>query len=71
MGKAKEHMYLKADFEILFKDSPDYFLVENAKMLQEDNLIRFIGFDENNKLKEETWFPINNIFRIKRYYGKN
>ena len=54
-----------SDFEILFKDSPEYFYVSNARMFQEGKLIRFIVF-ENEKFKEEHWYPISNIHRIKR-----
>ena len=31
MEKAKENSMKKADYEIMFIDSPDYFLVSNAK----------------------------------------
>ena len=67
MSKAKENQMRKSDFEISFQASPDYFLVENAKMIQEGNLVRFICFDENDKFKENIWYPMINIFRIKRY----
>lgn len=67
MNKAKEKQLKKSDFEISFQDSPDYFLVENAKMIQEGSLIRFICFDEDNQYREEVWYPLNNIYRIKRY----
>ena len=68
MSKAKENQMRKSDFEVSFQDSPDYFLVENAKMMQQGNLVRFICFDENDKFKEDIWYPMINIFRIKRYY---
>ena len=65
--KAKENAFMKSDFELTFNDSPEYFLVSNAKMMQEQALVRFICFDENNKFKEDVWFPIAKIHRIKRY----
>lgn len=67
MGKAREKQMLKNDYEITFHDSPDYFLVENAKMIQESTLVRFICFDTDDKFKEDIWFPLINIQRIKRY----
>ncbi|MBD3195606.1 MAG: hypothetical protein GF317_11150 [Candidatus Lokiarchaeota archaeon] len=67
MNKAKEKQLKKSDFEILFRDSSEYFLVENAKMIQEGNLLRFICFDENDKFKEDIWYPMLNIYRVKRY----
>jgi hypothetical protein len=59
---------LKGDFSILFKDSPEYFIVENARMIFEDKLVRFVCFDEANNFKEDIWYPLNNIFRIKREF---
>lgn len=67
MGKAEKKQQQKADFELLFKDSPDYFLVKNAKMLQEGDLIRFICFDDKDKYDCDQWFPLSSIHRIKRY----
>ncbi len=67
MSKAKEKQMKKSDFEISFQDSPEYFLVENAKMIQEGNLLRFICFDENDKFKEDLWYPMINVYRVKRY----
>ena len=67
MSKAKEKQMRKSDFEISFQDSPEYFLVQNAKMIQEGNLLRFICFDENDKFKEDVWFPMINVYRVKRY----
>jgi len=57
----------KKNFEILFKDSPEYFAVKNAKMLIEGPFVRFISFDENDKYIEDQWYPIGNIHRIKAY----
>ena len=70
MNKAKENQMKKSDFEILFHDSPEYFAVSNAKMMQEGNMVRFICFDDKDSLKEEIWYPMSNIYRIKRYPEK-
>ena len=67
MSKAKDNMMKKSDFEVLFKDSPDYFLVENAKIMFEQGMVRFICFTEADNWKEEVWYPMCNIYRIKRY----
>lgn len=66
MSKAIENATKKTDFEILFKDSPGYFAIKNAKMIQEGAFVRFICFDED-MFKEEHWYPIQNIHRIKSY----
>lgn len=66
MSKAKENQMKKADFEILFKDSPDYYVVQNAKMIFESQMVRFICFD-GDKFKGDEWYPMVNIQRIKRY----
>jgi len=66
MNKAKERQMLKSDYEVTFRDSSEYFLVENAKMIQEAGLVRFLCFDGDN-FKEDIWYPILNIYRIKRY----
>lgn len=63
----------KHDYEILFKDSAEYFSVRNAKMIQEGQFVRFISFQSllpNAPLEEEFWYPIINIHRIKRYAKK-
>ncbi len=67
MATIKEKQLKKTDFEILFMDSSEYFLVENARMIQEGNMVRFICFDENDEFKHDLWYPMTNIFRIKRY----
>jgi len=67
MKTAKENQMKKSDFEISFQDSPEYFLVENAKMIQEGNLLRFVCFDENDNYKEDVWYPMINVYRVKRY----
>jgi hypothetical protein len=61
----------KHDYEILFKDSAEYFAVKNAKMIQEGAFVRFITFDcklPSARLEEDHWYPIVNIHRIKRYH---
>jgi len=56
----------KSDFEILFKDSPEYFGIKNARILQEGAFVRFICFDKDDLFKCDIWHPIANIHRIKR-----
>ena len=67
MNKAKENVFKKSDFEIMFKDSPDYFVIKNCKMFFEYMMVRFICFDESDNWKEEIWYPMESIFKIKRY----
>lgn len=67
MSKAKENAFKKSDYEILFKDSAEYFLVPNAKMIQEGAFVRFLCFDDQDKYKETHWYPIANIHRLKVY----
>jgi len=67
MSKAKENQMKKSDYEITFKDSPEYFVVANAKMIFENQMVRFICFDDDSKFKEEHWYPMVSINRIKRY----
>jgi len=67
MDKAKEKQMQKSNFEITFQDSPEYFLVANAKMIQEGNMVRFLCFNEQGIFKEDIWYPMVNIYRIKRY----
>lgn len=67
MGKAFDNMMKKSDYEITFNDSPEYFLVENAKMIFEKSVVRFICFTEDNEWKEEVWYPLLNVYRIKKY----
>lgn len=55
----------KHDYQILFKDSPEYFLVPNSRMIQEDKFVSFVCFDDNDNYKERQWYPISNIYRIK------
>lgn len=66
MSKAKERQLQKHDYEIMFNDSPEYFLVENAKMFTEGAFVRFICF-EGDAYKEEYFYPLMKIHRIKRY----
>lgn len=67
MSKAVDNMMKKFDYEITFHDSPDYFLVGNAKMIFENQMVRFICFDDDNKYKEDHWYPMSSINRIKKY----
>ncbi len=66
MNKAKENQLKVFDYEILFKDSPSYFVVNSSKMLTEGGFVRFITFLDGVFVSEE-FYPIANIHRIKRY----
>lgn len=59
----------KHDYEILFKDSPEYFVVRNAKMIVEGSFVRFFCF-VGDTYQESHWYPIQNIHRIKSYQTK-
>lgn len=53
-------------FEILFKDSIEYFRIENARMLAHDgSFVRFMIFD-GDTIKEEVFYPLVNVYRIKK-----
>lgn len=67
-GKASRNMMRKSDFELLFTDSPEYFLVRNAKMVFERGMVRFICFD-GDEFSHDEWYPARNVFRIRRYDG--
>lgn len=67
MSKALDKRNEKHDYEIMFLDSPEYFVVTNAKMIQEFGMLRFICFDEKDKWKEDVWYPYAKIHRVKRY----
>ena len=56
---------LKQDYQILFKDSPEYFTVPNSRMIQEGAFVSFICFDDQDNYKERHWYPLSNIHRIK------
>ena len=66
VSRAKQKQMEKSDFEVLFKNSPDYFVVQNAKLIFEESAARFICFD-GDVFKEDVWFPYVNVHRIKRY----
>ena len=63
----KDRSLQKHDYEILFNDSPEYFAVENAKIVFEGNMVRFICFSEDNTPKWDEWYPLCRIHRIRRY----
>lgn len=67
MGTAQKKSEMRFDYEILFLNSPSYALVKNAQMINEGPMVRFICYDENGSLKEDFWYPRENIFRIKTY----
>ena len=63
-----EKNYIKNhDYEILFNDSSEYFIVLNAKMIQEGDFVRFICFDDEDNYKCDEWYPLCKIHRVKRY----
>lgn len=68
--KAKQKANTLNDFELLFNDSPEYFLVERAKMVQEGDFVRFICFTDEGNPDCDVWYPINKLHRIKRYVCK-
>lgn len=71
LSTAEKKSTEKFDYEILFKDSAEYFVVKNSKMIQEGAFVRFLSFEDSlpiSKLREEQWYPIVNIHRIKRYH---
>lgn len=70
MNKAEENAKKKRDYEILFKDSPEYFWVANARMLFEGPMVRFICFNPDDTPKDDQWYPLANIHRIKAYAEK-
>lgn len=56
----------KYDYQILFKDSPDYFGVENARIILAVNgWVVFHVFD-GDTYKEQVFYPTANIHRIKQ-----
>lgn len=63
----KEKHLKTHDYELLLVDSPEYFVVKGAKMIFEGPCVRFICFDEAGNYKENIWFPMSRIHRIKRY----
>jgi hypothetical protein len=64
MNTPAEKANRKSDFELLFKDSPQYFAVLNARMIQEGALVRFVCFDNQDRYDKDVMFPLANIFRI-------
>lgn len=55
------------DYQILFKDSSVYFGVENARIILAVNgWVVFHVFDENQKYKEQQFYPTAEIHRIKQ-----
>ena len=67
MSRALDRRNEKHDYEIMFLDSPEYFVVTNAKMIQEYGMLRFICFNAEDKYKEDIWYPYSKVHRVKRY----
>jgi hypothetical protein len=56
----------KSNFEILFKDSPDYFVVRNARVILAVNgWVVFHVFEEDTFVRQEM-YPSQHIHRIKQ-----
>ena len=53
------------NYEIQFQDSPEYFYVNNAEMIQEGSMVRFDRFNESGDKTDVVWFPMIHIFKIK------
>lgn len=66
-NRAKQNAMKKSNFEILFKDSAEYFAVSNAKMFTEGPYTRFVCFNEDNTFSHNEFYPTNDIHRIKAY----
>lgn len=66
MSQALEKADRVYDYELMFRDSPEYYCIENAKMFQEGAMITFMRY-EQDELVEQVWFPLSNIYRVKRY----
>ena len=52
-------------FEILFKDTSEYFYIENARLFTEGGFARFVKFNSDGTYIEDFYFPLINIYRIK------
>lgn len=57
--------YEKHDFQILFKDSPEGYWVNNSRMLIEGTFVRFVVFKDETYNRDE-FYPVENIHRIQR-----
>jgi hypothetical protein len=52
-------------FQVLFKDSSEYFEIHNARMFTEGGLLRFVKFDLDGNHIEDIYYPLINVYRIK------
>lgn len=57
----------KQDYEILFRDSNDYFSEKNARLVYLNGVACFFVFDDKDNLKYTAHYPLINIYRIKTY----
>jgi len=57
-----------SDFEVLFKDSTEYFAVKNARLFKAGPDCFHFNVFKDGKCAEEVIYPAANIHRIKRYY---
>lgn len=67
MPKAKENAWKKHDYEIKFVDSPESFVVENCKMIQEAHCFKFICFNNAHEYVKTLWFPYCQIHQVAKY----
>jgi hypothetical protein len=57
----------KRNFQILFRDSSEYFYIVNARMFTEGPLVRFVLFNDQDEMLEDVYYPLCNVYRIKTY----
>jgi len=57
----------KQNFQILFKDSPEAFWIDNARMIIEGAFVRFIVF-KGEEYSHDEFYPTEHVHRIKRFY---
>lgn len=53
------------DFEILFRDSSEAFILRKARMICMKEMVMFVSFDEKMNRKSVCYYPYVNIYRIK------
>ena len=56
----------KHNFQILFKDSPEGYWIDNARMLIEGAFVRFVVLKDDTYSHDE-FYPTQHIHRIKRF----
>lgn len=56
---------MKKNYEIIFQDSPETFIIKEARMIVMDNMVMFRCFDANFELVDVHYYPLCNVHRIK------